>query len=231
MYSCYIIDDEPYSVNALKEYVDKIPNLICIGSNTDPEKAIVEVSNGKSPDIIFLEVKLKGLSGLEVFKLLPKDSIVIFISAHAEFAYNAFENDMVDFLLKPVAFERFSKSMAKVSEILKHSRLTQEELFQAISTDKGSVSQLNKNEILYIEVADHVMNIVAMKANYKIKSSMKEFLIKLPASDYIRIHRSCAVNKSFIKYIENSTIVMHNGDRLPISLASKKALIERIKSS
>ncbi len=231
MYSCYIIDDEPYSINAMREYVGKIPNLTCIGSNTDPEKAIIEVTNGKPPDIIFLEVKMQSLSGLEVFKLLPKNSIVIFTTGNAQFAYNAFENDMVDFLLKPISFDRFSKSMAKVSEILKHSRLTQEKLLLDISTKKGSLSQLNKNEILYVEVTAHIMNIVTMKGDYKIKSSMKEFLSKLPPLDYIRIHRSCAVNKLFIKYIENNTIVMHNGDRLPISLTSKKALIEKIKSS
>lgn len=230
MYSCYIIDDELYAVNAMKAYVGEIPNLTCIGSNSDPEKAIKELSNRKPPDIIFLEVELPTLSGLEVFKLLPKESIVIFITSHAQFAYHAFENDMVDFLLKPVSFDRFSKSMAKVSQILEHSQLTRAQQPLEISSKRGSLSRLNTNEILYIEVTAHGINMITMKGNYEIKSSMKGFLSKLPASDYIRIHRSCAVNKLFIKYIENNTMVMCNGERLPISRAFKKTVMERLKN-
>ena len=231
MYSCYVIDNELYSISLMKGYIGRIANLNYIGSNTDSEQAIIALKSGKAPDIIFLEAKMPGLSGLEVFKLLPKDSLVIFITSHAHLAYDAFENDMVDFLLKPISFERFNTSMAKVSAILEHSRLSQEKLFLDISTKQGSLSILNKNEILYIEVTNQVMNMVTMKGNCKTKSSLKEFLGKLPALNYIRINRSCAVNKLFVKYIENNEVVMHNGDRLTISTSFKKAVVERIKES
>ena len=229
MYSCYIIDDQPHSINAMIAYVERIPNLTYIGSNTDPEKAIVEVTTGEQPDIIFLEVNMERLSGLEVLKLLPKDSIVIFTTCHAHFAYHAFENNMVDFLLKPIQFNRFSKSMAKVSRILEHSRLAREKLSLDIPTKMGSLSLLNKSDILYIEVIDDMINIVAMKTIYRINSSLKDFLSKLPGSDYICINDTCAVNKSFVKYIENYTIVMHNGDRLQIAMAFRKEVLEKIK--
>lgn len=113
MNSCYILDDESHSITAMEGYISKMPELHLIGSNTNPFKGLEELRKHK-PKILFLDVDLPELSGIEIAKMLPPDIAVIFITAHSRFAIEAFEVDAHDFLLKPLSFSKFVRSVEKV---------------------------------------------------------------------------------------------------------------------
>lgn len=228
MYSCYIIDDESHSIDAMSRYISKIPHLTYLGSSTEPKIGVAEIINGEQPDIVLLDVQMPILSGIDVAKLIPKEISIIFITGHSQFAYQAYENDVVDYLLKPVTFERFSKSIEKVISTLKHSRSTPEKESIIVPGKRGTVVQLKIKEILYIEASDHIMNLTSIDGNYKYKTTIKELLAKLNEDDFLKIHRSFIVNKSFIKAIEKNILVMSNNARIPISRGLKKLILDKI---
>jgi two-component system LytT family response regulator len=114
MYSCFIIDDEPPCIKGLEEFINKIPEIVLIGSFESPLLALKEISLGKQPDIVFLDINMQELSGLSVADLLPKECSIVLTIGHPKYAINGFEKDTVDFLLKPYSFETFVKTIKKV---------------------------------------------------------------------------------------------------------------------
>ena len=114
MVTCYIIDDDIHSIEAITKYIVRLPNLILIGSNINPLIAIEEIRNGKKPDIVFLGVEMPELSGIEVADLLDPNIAIVFTTSYSKYAINAIQKDAMDFLLKPFSFEMFLKCIHKV---------------------------------------------------------------------------------------------------------------------
>jgi DNA-binding LytR/AlgR family response regulator len=227
MYSCYIIDDELHSIDAMSRYIEKVPYLTYLGSSTEPKIGVAEILDGQKPDILLLDVQMPVLSGIDVAKLIPKEISIIFITGHSQFAYQAYENDVVDYLLKPVTFERFSRSIEKVIASMKTIKSSNHSFI--IHGKRGQVIQLKTNEILFIEALDHVMHITSTNGTYKYKTTIKEVLSKLDQDKFLKTHRSFIVNTSFIKAIENNFLIMSNEAKIPISRGLKKAIVEKIK--
>ena len=114
--TCYIVDDESHSIEILKSFIEKTPGLELAGSSTDPLFALNEVMVAGPPDITFLDVDMPELSGLELAGLINEYTKVVFTTSFPEYAIDAFEIDAEDYLLKPIAYERFLKSIKKVKK-------------------------------------------------------------------------------------------------------------------
>ncbi len=114
MTTCYIIDDDSYAIAALTKYIDQLPWLSLIGSHTNPLLALAEIQDGPLPDIVFLDVEMPELSGLELADQLPEQTMVIITTAYRKYAFEAFEKQVMGFLLKPFSFRMFAQTLHKV---------------------------------------------------------------------------------------------------------------------
>lgn len=227
--TCYIIDDEIYSIQRLKDYIKKIPELELIGSYTNPLLALTDIQNRGKPDIIFLDIDMPELSGLEVDTLLPKDIAIIFVTGHMEEAYNAFERDAIDFILKPYDFERFVRAINKVKIKPKAINNKADRIFIK-SGSRNKIIQIDITEIVQIEAYDHYIYIHMRDIKHMVYISIKEIEEQLPSNFFIQTHRAHIVNIDLIKSIEGNQILMKNDTIIPLTRLFKDSFLKKIQT-
>jgi two-component system LytT family response regulator len=229
--TCYILDDEDHASSVLENNINKIPYLKLIGKSDCPIKGLQEFRAGKQPDILFLEIDLPQISGLEVVAQLPKDILVIFVTGHIKQAYNAFENNAADFLLKPYHFERFVTAVQKAERLLKSSPIHDiNKKFFVKSGFKNVIEQIAVNDIVNVEAFDHhvFMHTLSMEKRM-LNVQMKDFEYILPARSFLRIHRSHFINVDLIKMIDGHRVYMVNGSVLPVGKSYRGPFLKAIE--
>jgi DNA-binding LytR/AlgR family response regulator len=223
---CLIIDDEEMSREMVKSFVQQTETLNLLGVCADAIEANNFLTKNKV-DLIFLDVEMPKMSGYDLIESLTDPPMIILITSKKDHAVEAFEYDVVDYLLKPLTYPRFLKAITKAQESMSSSRikLTQEdELY--VRTD-SKIVKLNLNDILYIEaLADYIM-IFTDSNKYIVHSTMKGIQNRLPKSIFARVHRSYIVNTSKIESIENLFIVMNN-KYIPIGALYKDEFMKRL---
>ena len=215
MMTCLIVDDEPLAIEVIKNYLERIPALKYITSFSDAVAASEFIHNHKKIDLLFLDIQMPDVSGIELIKSLQIKPLVIFTTAFSEYALDGYELDVVDYLLKPISFSRFEKSVNKALEL--HSLRQQENKNQVaddfifIKSDYAMV-KINCSEIEYIEGMDDYVKIFLSNSKYPVLSlsSMKAMLDKLPEGQFKRVHRSFIVPIQKIKSIRNKKIILSN---------------------
>ncbi|WP_379093954.1 LytR/AlgR family response regulator transcription factor [Pedobacter sp. UC225_65] len=231
--TCYVIDDDGHAVDATVKNIEKTPGLRCIGYNTDPIIALEEIKAQK-PQIVFLDIEMPELSGLEVAGLLPEDAYIVFITSHSKYAIEAIEKDAVGYLLKPFSYHMFimciEKVKARVQKADKHNDNKGQDTIFINSGTKGKITQVVITEILYLGALKNVICIYTNQENYTSRISIKNICSKLPASIFVRIHRSYVVNIEHIRSVEGNTITMLNGVALPFGELYKNDFMDKIQS-
>lgn len=230
--TCYIIDDDVHAMHAITKYVDRIPYLKVIGSNTNPLIALEEIENGKKPDIVFLDVEMPELSGIELADLLPSTIAIIITTASSHYAYDAFEKNAIDFLFKPFAFERFLKAVVKVQRYLQKDRwqcCKDMEQIYVRSRFKNKIVSIFFNKVVHVEALDHYIYINMLDEKHIIYMTMREFEERLPKASFVRIHRSHIINMDLIKSIEDNQILMSNGIKIPLSKSFREMFLDRLE--
>jgi DNA-binding LytR/AlgR family response regulator len=225
--SCIIIDDEPYAHNILKDYVNKVPYLILEGVFTNPIEALVEVKN-KNIDLLFLDINMPELSGIDLIKMLPANIEVIITSAYSEFAVAGFENNVLDYLLKPYSFDRFLNATQKVlDKLMLHSLKKDQEAknnpFKAgafyLKTDRGRIVRVNFEDILYIEGLKNYCSVFTDTQRHISLVSMKSLVDGLPEDEFIRTHKSYIIAIKKIKAVDGNMILFENiEEKVPIGV-------------
>lgn len=194
-YKCIIIDDEPLAVKVLKKHIEHVPRLEIIGSCTSAFEALNLLSKQRA-DLIFLDIHMPDLIGTQFLRTLSQPPKVIFTTAHKDFAIEAFELNAVDYLLKPIYFERFLKAVNKA--LLTNDSLPQpsntKEQFVYFRADRKMIKVL-LNEILYIE-SNRDYGIIHMEnaRKLKVKLTLNHIEKLLPCDQFLRIHRSFLVS-------------------------------------
>ena len=182
--TCYIVDDEQHAIDTLIRYIGKSPGLSLLGSSTSPAHAIAEVKSFPNVDLIFLDVDMPDISGLEAVGLLPPAANLIFTTAHSNYAYDAFQSNAIDFLLKPVSFAKFTKAIDKA---LKHIHAPQsapsipdkkEQVSLFINPGiRGKVIQIQTSNIVYIEgLKNYVVIYMEEKKTHHISYPYRNFI-------------------------------------------------------
>ncbi len=233
--TCYIIDDEQHAIDTLIRYIDKIPELTLAGSSTSSTQAIAALKNLPAVNLIFLDIDMPDISGLEAIDLLPAQAGLIFTTAHSGYAYDAFQNDAIGFLLKPVSFARFTKAVNKAESWFNRKQNLQSvkevekpaSLFINPGT-KGKVVQLKLEDIVYIEALKNYVVIYMATDKHVTYLTLTETLAALPKSQFARIHKSFVVNLLKIKTIEGNQIEMDNQITLNIGTGYKNLFMEMI---
>lgn len=236
--SVLLVDDEALARRLLREYLAPHQD-ICVLSECDNGLAAVEQIAALKPDLVFLDVQMPGLTGIEVLEASGRRSGVIFTTAHDEFALKAFDFHAVDYLLKPFSRQRFDQALDKArasnlrdggavnSLVVAEARQAQRLLVPV----RGRVEVVAVQDIDYIEAQDDYINIHAGSRALLKTQSLSEVERELDPASFVRIHRSFLLNLSRLKAVERAAkdsvfAVLHQGARLPISRSG----MERIRA-
>jgi len=225
MASCLIVDDEPLSRDVLRKYIAEVKDLKLLAECSNAKEATHEL-NIAQVDIIFLDINMPGLSGISFARSLTVSPLIVFTTAYPEYAVEGFELDATDYLVKPYSFERFLKAVNRALERLQeNNNQTATEGKILVKADKKLYALLF-SEILLIEGQGDYIRIRTDRENLVVHDTIKNFLINLPAYDFMRIHKSYVINLKRIEYIEGNQVRM--GDHtLPVSPAHREELLSR----
>lgn len=227
---CLIVDDEPYAVNLLAEYIEQTPFLELVGKCYNAIEALNYLENIKI-DIIFLDINMPKLSGMQLAGLLKEDYQIIFTTAYSEFAVESYELNAVDYLLKPITFDRFIKSVQKARSARQERKALPS--FTAESSDSTffvkigkAVIKLDFDEVRYIEALGDYVVFHLEQERHVVYKRMKELEATLP-EQFCRIHNSYIVNLNHIVKIEDKQV--HIGlMELPVSEKYQSEFWERV---
>lgn len=223
-----IIEDEPLAISIIKEFLCDFPEIMNIGEYYNG-KAGLEAILEKKPDLVFLDIQMGQLTGIELIEKLEVLPLIIFTTAYDEYAVKAFEKNAVDYLLKPYSKKRFAQAIEKAkSRFAEMSSKDNANNSEKSKLDHIPVKEGDRTyiipikEISYILAAEDYTVIVANNKEYIKHATMKYFEENLPKEKFIRIHRSSIINIDFIKEINSGTkiamsLTMNNGKILKIS--------------
>lgn len=230
-FKCIIVDDEPPATRILENYIEKVSFLEKVGVFNDSLKAL-EFLNTQTVDVIFLDIQMPQLTGLQISRIISKDIKVIFTTAYPDFALEGFELNAIDYLLKPIAFERFYQAASKLNaepkaeNTITNTNTSSDFIF--IKTDgKNKFQKLFLEEILYVESLQNYVCIHTVKQQIITHSSLKNVIESLPEKDFVQIHKSFIVALKQIESTDSFSVFI-NTKELPIGATFKDAFFERI---
>ncbi|MGL4596395.1 MAG: LytR/AlgR family response regulator transcription factor [Bacteroidia bacterium] len=226
---CLVIDDDEIACRTVQHCIERTDFLTYSGSCGTVGEAL-KVIRSTAIDLIFLDVELPEMSGLEFLRTFKDIPQIILITGKKEYAAEAFDYDVTDFLLKPIEYPRFLKAAMKAQSIQGNMQVHQDDGEDAIFIKKESsrLVRLSAKDILWIEaLADYVI-INTKEGRHTVLSTMKSIESRLPAKDFIRIHRSYIIRLDKISEIEENAVNM-GGKTLPVSRSHKEDLFKRLK--
>ena len=213
MIRCALVDDKPLALDVLTDHISKMPELEIVISTTNPLEALKAVMHGEI-DLVFLDIQMPELSGLQFMNIASGKCRVILTTAYAEFAMEGFDNDAVDYLLKPISFERFYKSVNKAMHFLSApmkevqlptSLVEQQKGFIFVKTEYRLV-KIDIQDILYIEGMQNYIAIHTTTGKVLSLLNIKKIEGMLSGNSFIRVHRSYLVSLGKIASVERSRI-------------------------
>ncbi len=230
-----IVDDEPLAQDILETYVSQMSQLELVGKCSNAIEANAML-NAEQIDLMFLDIQMPQLTGVELLKSLSNPPLTVFTTAYSEYAVEGFELDAVDYLLKPISLDRFLKAVNKVEEKLKEKGGGSSEVLPAgedyffVKADKKLV-KVNFKDILYIEGLKDYVIIKMVEGRVITLQTMKSLEAKLPSSLFRRIHRSYIVNTKKIKAIVGNMVeIIEKGQtkNIPVGKIYRDELLEMI---
>lgn len=235
MTNCIIVDDEQHAIDILVHYVSQVPHLNLIGTTTNPMEALKIVA-GQKIDLVFLDVQMPELSGIDFIKAINGKSKVILTTAYSEFALEGYELDVVDYLLKPIRFARFLQAVQKAISVTESttptSQSSDEDDYIFVKTEsKGKFLKINLSDIDYVE---GMKNYVAIHCGGKktlVLTSMKELEERLPKHQFLRVHKSFIIAVNRITGIEGNRVLLKSVTaEILIGDSYKPELMELVKN-
>jgi DNA-binding LytR/AlgR family response regulator len=218
MITCIALDDEPLALEVMKKYIAKIYFLELKGSFTDAFEAKKALDN-EAVDLLFLDIQMPDINGIEFSKFVNKKTTsVIFTTAFSEYAVDGFNVDAIDYLLKPIEYDRFLKAVYKAKEYIEYTN-SQElaEGYIFVKSDYQMV-KINLKDILYIEGLEDYIKIYLPQKSVLTLMTLKTIMQKLPLKEFIRVHRSYIVPINKIANVSKSRIKI--GDKeIPIGIS------------
>ncbi|CAL2088136.1 LytTR family DNA-binding domain-containing protein [Tenacibaculum sp. 190524A02b] len=217
--NCVIIDDEPLAINVIKKHLEEFQNVTIVDTFNNPLEAI-ETLEKEKVDVLFLDINMPKMNGLEFLKNISIKPYVIITTAYREFAADSYELDVLDYLVKPIPFPRFLKSINKLTQQIhlnhniKEAPLGNEDSYIFLKVDKKLVKVLYDN-ILYIESLKDYIKVSTTTGNYIVHKSLTSITEELPSNNFLRIHRSYTIAINKVASIEGNSIEI-NSKRIPI---------------
>jgi len=230
MITCLILEDEPLAMQLMAEHISKHSMLDLKAQFHDPLEAITWLQQ-HSVDIIFLDIQLSGMTGMEFAKLLPKHQRIIFTTAYIDYALDSFSFHVIDYLLKPISFERFTQATQKLMESMQQPTtnlyIIKNDSANYLPIKMGpSLLKIQYEEIQFIKAQKEYVQIHTQEQRYLLYKRMKDLAMVLPSS-FIRIHHSFIINLNYLQktgahYVQIGEAI------LPISASYKQALQKKL---
>ncbi|PWB22284.1 LytR/AlgR family response regulator transcription factor [Flavobacterium sp. HTF] len=227
-YTCIIVDDDEIDRLTVLSFAKKFPILDILGVFEDAEDALPFLENEKI-DILFLDIDMPGLNGIDFRKKTLEIPVCIFITAHPEHAVESFQIETLDFIVKPLKLDRFTQTVNRIEEFMEIK--LKASLFEAsiggdtIYIKEGhEQTKVKLHEILYLEALKDYTLIITDKKRHCVLSSIGNLLKEDHFQSFIRIHRSYAVQKQFIQKINSSEILLNNNVAIPVGRSYKENL-------
>lgn len=214
---CIAIDDEPPAIVLLKEYISRTALLELVRTFEDAIQGCAFLKQNPV-ELLFLDINMPDITGLDLVRTLDQKPMIIFTTAHKKFALEGFELDAVDYLLKPISFERFSKAVSKAKEFFEFRKKAKNDSPNLFVYSEYRMVKIPLSDIEYIEsLEDYIrINITSGKPVMTLMT-MKKVLEKLHPDQFKRIHRSYIVSKEKVKSVLNRKAELQSGVELPIS--------------
>ncbi len=229
MYKTLVVDDNKVARVMLVEMLKKLPEIELVGEFEDAPSALVFLKKNKV-DVLFLDVEMPEMSGIDLLKVLPDRPLTILVTAQAGYAVEAFELNVVDYLVKPLSISRVILAVERVAELMQvqNSRLNTIENDHIFIRDGKTIRKIFIENILWLEAKGDYVKIVTQNGNYVIHTTLRNLEEKMSANDFVRIHRGYIIPVRKIDFIEDGTAFIQ-GTPLPVSENYKNDLLKRLR--
>jgi DNA-binding LytR/AlgR family response regulator len=235
--TCAIIDDEEINRLTLEHYISLTDSLQLVVSLDDALQGLNYFRAGNRVDVLFLDVQMPQLSGLDMLRVLPDPPIVILTTAHEDFAVDAFDLRVTDYLVKPFDYARFSRAVQRALQ--QHTAPVavaaaapaapvsppDNDLFVKVN---NKMVRINFDDVIYIEALSDYVIIVTEKQKYIVYTTMKALDARLPFDHFVRVHRSYILNMRRIEAIEDGSAVVPGGHHVPIGKSYQEAFFRKL---
>jgi len=232
-YNCIIVDDETLAQELIEVHLVKIPNVDIVAKCHTAMEAMSVISNN-SIDIMFLDIEMPDITGIEFLKSLEKPPLTILTTAYSEYAIESYELNVIDYLLKPIRFDRFFKAIGKVLSLLKDTdniviveNNTLKEDYIFVKSDYKAV-KISFNELIYVESMQKYVKFHLKDKTIISLMSLTSLVEILPSSKFFRCQKSFIVNLTKIESIDGNLLLMNNGAKVSLSKNLKTELVKLI---
>jgi DNA-binding LytR/AlgR family response regulator len=225
-YKCYIVDDEPLAINVIEAHLSKLDQFEISGTSTEPVDAFNQIKTIQ-PDLLFLDIEMPDLTGLDLMESIDVMPEVIITTAYREYAVEGFEHNVLDYLVKPISFKRFLKSIDKFLQKKKKVIIdTNMPVHLFVKADRKTV-KIDFGDILYIEGLKDYSRIILADQKITTKISIGYLLKSLPPNQFLRAHKSFIVAKNKITAFTNYDIEIGSIE-IPIGRAYKEQFLKDV---
>ncbi len=231
--NCIIVDDDKLSIKIIEEFVERTEGLALLGAFSNAVEAInmLNQSVNEPVHLIFLDIEMPEMSGIEFLKALNIIPQVIIYSSQEKYALESYEYDVTDYLLKPVQYGRFIKALTRARERFDKKENPVKQSTEIFIKNNSSLVRVKFDDILWIEALENYVVVNTFKEKYTIHFTMKAITDKMPSDRFLRIHRSFIVNSEKIKVIEDNSVIIktETGNKvIPIGKSYRDRLMDDI---
>jgi len=233
MIKCFVVDDEAHALAALSGYIQKTPGLELVGAEENPLVALHAITGGKvAPDVVFADVDMPELTGVELAGLIHMHTEIVFATAYPDYALQAFEKNAIDYLVKPISYERFLQSVSKIrSRVKPKGKPAQEKedaYFFVQGEVKGKMTKVHFDDITYIEALQNYIKIHTSCGALITHLTMKKIEERLPEEKFSRIHKSIIVSNAKVKKVNGNQITLDDNSPLVLGASYRDAFLSKI---
>ncbi|WP_139421108.1 LytR/AlgR family response regulator transcription factor [Chryseobacterium mulctrae] len=224
--NCIIIDDEPLGRDVVESFAKEVSYLNILGAFENPVEAMIFVKENRV-DLILSDIEMPKITGLELLKTLENPPVFIFITAYREFALDGFDTGAIDYLVKPVRFDRFLKAIQKAKDYLNLKRNfngLQEQSDRIFIKSEGKIIKILLSEIIYIEAQGDYLNVETSSEVYSTQMTLSSMEESIKNEKFLRIQRSFILNLDFVRSIHGNKVELLNGKSISISISKKEEL-------
>ena len=229
---CLIVDDEPLAREGLASYAENVPFLQIIGLCNHAMEAS-KYMNEQQVDLLFLDINMPQLSGMDFLKSLPNPPMVVFTTAYREFAIESYELDTLDYLVKPISFKRFLKAANKAKDFYEMKLPTEDDAMNQSDQnyffikEDGRLLKISFDDILYVEGLKDYVFIHTKTARHIVLVSLKTAENQLPNTQFMRVHRSFIVALDKVEGMDGNQLIIQD-KLLPVSRALKDEVFDKV---
>lgn len=228
--NCYIVEDQEDILKLLEEYVRMTEGLVLVGKATDAHRAAEDLlTGGIHADLTFMDIRMPGISGIELAGMVNARTEIIFTTGHREYGPEAFEYHVLDYMVKPISYERFIKGVEKARIVLRNRKHDHPPYIFVPGDGKSTWTKIMYDDIIYIRADSNYMHFVTDQRSLMSYITMEQALKELPEAMFARVHKSFIVNMNRVAQVDVYTVYMDCGKEIPIGRNFKEELMRRIR--